>query len=166
MQVLVNTKAVEILTGSYQVSGKLEIRGNPAVFLNDNTVRTLAVLDATVTPLAVGTSVGPMSVAKFYVPKAEPQVVLIDMTIQEAQLLSTKIDAVCFTDSYIVRGEFSTGPETKPPDLFTASAGPFFPAQNAEVLPVRPLTEDLGGQADLVFVRGDAVRVFYSPDEA
>lgn len=165
MEVRTVTKLIDILTADYHVSGTLEMRGNPAVYLNDQTVDVFTILDATVTPLMPGTQVGEMQIARFYVPKNKIQVVLLDMAVQEAQLLPTRKHLVCFTDTYVVKGHFSTGPETASLDVFSVSPGPFFPAVDAEVVPLRPLTTEMGGETDLLYVRGDSVEMFYNPDE-
>jgi hypothetical protein len=162
MEVQTKTKLVEILSADYQLTGSMEVIGNPGVFVNNPSYDVFVVHNASVTPLTVGTQVGKVSVPKLYVPKQEAQVILIDMTVEEAQLLPTKKPLVCFTDTYIIRGGFATGLETSAGDLFTAGQGPFFAAVQAEVLAMRPLTEEIGGSADLVYVRAEAVQAFYS----
>lgn len=162
MQVNVKRYPVEILTGHYQIGGELEIRGSPAIFINDAAYSTLNVVDATLLPLAIGSPVGSMQIPLLLLPKSEPQVLLIgDYSPKEAQLLANKIKLVAFTDTYVIRGAFHTGPETGAQDLFVAVPGPYFPATDAEIYPLRPLAADLGGQADLVFVHKDAIRVFH-----
>jgi hypothetical protein len=47
-------------------------------------------------------------------------------------------------------------------DVFS-SGGPLFAATDADIVPLRPLASDLGGQADLVYVHKSAVRAYY-PD--
>lgn len=162
MQVNIRTYPVEILTGHYQIGGEIEIRGNPAVFVNDASFSAFTIRNATLTPLTVGTSVGPVKVPVLFLPKSEPQVVLIgDFSPQDAQLLPTKIGLVCFTDSYVIRGVYHTGPETQPIDVFFSGGGPLFPATDAEIYPLRPMAADLGGQADLVYVHRDAIKAMY-----
>jgi hypothetical protein len=165
MEVQVNTRLVEMLSADYQISGSLEIRGeNPAVYINNPSYPVFALRDATVTPLMPGTQIGAMSVPRLFVHRDELQVILIDMPVAEAQLPPTRRNLVCFTDTFVVRGGFASGQETQAVNLFTAGQGPFFPAVEAEVVALRPLMEEIGGQADLVFLRGDAVRTFYSTD--
>lgn len=163
MQVNITTFPVEILTGHYQVSGNLEIRGNPAIFVNDASFNVFNVHDATLTPLVTGSPVGPVKLPLLYLPKTEPHVVLIgNFTPQEAQLLPNKLRLVCFSDTYVIRGDFHVGPETKADDALYYAAGPFFPVTNADIYAMRPLTADLGGQADLVYIHKNHVRAFYS----
>jgi hypothetical protein len=163
MQVNITTYPVEILTGHFQVSGNLEIRGNPAVFVNDASYNVFSVHDATVTPLVAGSPVGQVKVPVLYLPKSEPHVMLIgNFAPQDAQLLPNKIALIAFTDTYVIHGEFHTGPETKADDILYSAAGPYFPATDAEIYAMRPLAADLGGQADLVYVHKQHVRVFYT----
>jgi hypothetical protein len=163
MQVKIITFPVEILTGHYQVSGELEVRGSPAVFLNDASFDVFNVHNATMTPLVTGSPVGPVKVPLLYLPKTEPQVILVgNFDPKDAQLLPNKIRLVSFTDTYVIRGDFHAGPETKADDILYFAAGPFFPATDAEIYPLRPLAADLGGQADMVYVHKSHVRTFYS----
>jgi len=162
MEVRVQTFPVEILTGYYQVGGKIEMIGNPAIYVNDASFSTFNIRDATMTPLTTGTPIGPVNVPLLFLPKDEPQVILVgDFSPRDAQLLPNKIKLICFTDTYVIRGVFPTGPETQASDLFSFTPGPFFPAVNVEIYPIRPLTTDLGGQADMVFVHRGAVRAFH-----
>lgn len=163
MEVRVRTFPAEILTGYYQIGGGIEILGNPSIFVNDATFSTFNIDDATLTPLIPGTPVGPVKAPKLFLPKSEPHVVLIgDFGPQDAQLLPNKIRLICFTSTYVIRGVFHTGPETQAADLFFSMPGPFFPATDVDIYPIRPLVADLGGQADLVFVHRDAVRAYHS----
>ncbi len=162
MQVNIITHPVEILTGHYQISGNLEVRGNPAVFVNDASFSVFNVHDATMTPLATGSPVGQVKVPLLYVPKSEPHVVLIgNFEAKDAQLLPNRLRLVCFTDTYVIRASFHVGPETKAPDALYFQAGPFFPTTAAEIYPLRPLAADLGGQADLLYIHKDHVRTYY-----
>jgi hypothetical protein len=163
MQVNIITHPVEILTGHYQISGNLELRGSPAVFINDATFNVFNIHEATITPLASGSAVGAVKVPLLYVPKHEPHVMLIgNFESKDAQLLPNKIRMVCFTDTYVIRAAFHVGPETKAVDTLYFQAGPFFPTTDSEIFPLRELSADLGGQADLLYIHKDNVRSFYS----
>jgi hypothetical protein len=163
MEIRVQTFPAEILTGYYQISGGIEILGNPTIYVNDATFSTFNIHDATLTPLTPGTPVGPVQVPKLFLPKSEPQVLLIgDFSPHDAQLLPNKIKLICFTSAYVIRGVFHAGPETQATDVFYALPGPFFPATDVDIYPIRPMSTELGGQADLVFVHRDAVRAFHS----
>ncbi len=93
MQINLNTFPVEILTGHYQVSGNLEVRGgNPGLFLNDSSFQVFSVHDATMTPLVAGSPVGPVKVPLLFVPKTEPHVLLVgNFAPKDAQLLPNRI---------------------------------------------------------------------------
>jgi hypothetical protein len=163
MELRIQNFPAEILTGYYQVGGGMEILGNPSIYVNDATFPAFHIVDATLTPLMTGTSVGPVKVPSLYLPKSEPHVVLIgDFSAQDAQLLANRIKLIVFTSAYVIRGEFHTGPETQAADLFFSVPGPFFPATNVDIYPVRPMAADLGGQADLVYIHRDAVRAYHT----
>ncbi|MNC96363.1 hypothetical protein D3C83_137200 [compost metagenome] len=68
---------------------------------------------------------------------------------------------ICFTDTFIIRGGFHTGPEMKAVDLFYSLASTFYPATEVEVFAQRQLSSDVSLKADLAFVHRDAVRAFY-----
>lgn len=161
MELRVMTKLVEALSADYQISGRMELLGNPGVYVNDDSYPTFTINDAVVTPLMVGTQVGPVSLEKVFLPKQEAQVLLMDMSLDEAQLLPTYHNLVVFTDTFVIRGKFITNPETGPQDVFS-SGGPYFPAIEAEVHAIRPLTTEIGGFADMIYVKGNDVRAFYS----
>ena len=78
-----------------------------------------------------------------------------------AALLPNLIPLVCFTDTYVIKAVFHAGPETKADDVLYYSSGPFFPATDAEIYAMRPLSADLGGEADMVFIHKSHVRTFY-----
>jgi hypothetical protein len=163
VEIRVQTFPVEILTSFYQIGGKIEMIGNPAVSVNDAAYSTFNIHDATLTSLTPGTPIGPVKTPMLYLPKNEPQVVLVgDFSPKDAQLLPNTVKLICFTDSYVIRGVFHTGPETQAADVFFFSPGPFFPATGVEIFPIRPLAVDLGGQADLVYVNRAAVRAFHT----
>jgi len=161
-QVNIVSYPVEILTGHYQISGVMEVRGSPAVYVNDASFNTFSIHEATITPLAPGSPVGQVKTPLLYLPKAEPQVILIgNFEPKDAQLLTTIIRAVCFTDTYVVRAAFHVGPETKAIDILDLT-GPFLPTTAAEIFALRPLAADLGGEADLLYIHKDHVRTFYA----
>lgn len=163
MELRIQTFPAEILTGYYQIGGGIEVLGNPSIYVNDSTFPAFHIHDATLTPLMAGTSVGPIKVPILFLPKSEPHVVLIgDFNPRDAQLLPNRIKLICFTSAYVIRGVFHTGPETQPSDLFFSMPGPYFPATDVDIYPIRPMAAELGGQADLVYVHRDAVRAYHS----
>lgn len=162
MEVQINTSPVEILTSTYQIGGELEVRGSPAIFINDSEFAAFTIHNATVTPLVAGTRIGALDTKTLYLPKDELQVLVIGgLTATQAQLLPHKVRMVCFTDTYVLRGFFHTGPETQAGDIFYSQPGPFFPATDVELFPLRSLSIEVGGAADLVYIHRDAVRLIY-----
>lgn len=162
MQVQVIPYATEILTADYQILGELLPRGNPNIFINDQAYQTLTLHTATVKPVMMGAKLGPMPSPDVHIPKAVVHVLHIkDFTAAEAQILPNKIRMLCFTSTYVIRGSFHTGPETKSSDLFYATASVFYPATDIEVFPLRSLSGEVGLKAELGYVSRYAVTAFY-----
>ena len=161
MEVQTSSYVVEMLTAEYQISGHFEPRGNAGVFLNDQEVHTLVIEDATLVPLTPGARVGSMPVKELFLPKGDVQVMVIDgFSPREASLMPKAIPLVCFTDTFVVRATFHAGSETQPQDVLSLP-GPFLPATNVEIFTLRPLTVDIAGDADMIYIHKAAVRTFY-----
>jgi hypothetical protein len=166
MQIQITPYPTEILTADYQILGDLLPRGNPNIFINDQTYQTLTLHEATIKPVMAGAKLGPMNAPDIHIPKAEVHVLHIrDFTATEAQILPNKIRMICFTSTYVIRGSFHTGPETKASDIFYATASVFYPATDIEVFPLRALSGEVGLKADLGYVSKFAVTAFYEQQE-
>lgn len=153
---------VQILTSHFMVTGTFTPRGDPFIFLNDDGVTTFAITEATITPLTPGAGVGDVSIPELRVPKREAQIFIIgDYTAQEARPLPKTGVMSCFTNAYVVHGEFHMSPEVTPQDLFFVQKGPFYVATTAEVYSLIQLTTEVSGEADMLFVNGQSVEVFY-----
>ena len=50
---------------------------------------------------------------------------------------------MCFTDLFVLRGNFHTGAEALPGDVFTFSGGPFYPASKLELFARVPLSTEI-----------------------
>jgi hypothetical protein len=154
------TYPVEVLTASYQISGEFQPRGNMIIFLNDANVSSLTITNATLMPLMPGARTGAIPSPELYVLKSEVQVLIIgDFPPEEAQLMPKKLPLVCFTDTYAIRATFHVGAETQPADVFSVQSL-FLPITDLDIFTLRPLTQEIGGQADLAFIYRPAVRVF------
>ncbi len=166
MQVILTAHNVEIFTANYHLSGELHMRGAPGIFLNDALYPVFTLVGGVIHPLAQGTQIGAMNVTRFYVPKQSIEVVgLPEIDMAEVQLMSSTRRLIVFTETYVVRGDFHTGPETASGDVFHVTSGPFFPATNVEIHAVRPTPTDVRRKMPLVYVYRDAVQVLYSQDE-
>src|SRR5574341_1934205 len=163
MQANIVPYRVEILTPTYHITGELRPRGNPGVFLNDASYPTFTIYAAHLQPIAGGARIGAMSVEELYVPKSDVHLICLpDFPPSEAMLLATRHPLICFTDTYVIRGEFHSGPETKAGDLFHFTRGPFFPGSDLEAFPVKPMAADVGLRVPLAYVHRNALRAFYS----
>lgn len=162
MQIQTTTYPIEIMTADYQVAGMFSPRGNPAMFVNDQSVQAFTLSDATFTPLMPGANIGAVSAPTLYVPKQHAQILLVgELAPADASLLPKPLPLVCFTDTYAVRGTFHVGAETQPADLLSDTAGTFLSATDAEIYSLRPLGQAISGAADLLFINKYAIRGFH-----
>ena len=162
MQIQTTTYPVEIMTADYQAAGTFAPRGNPAMFINDESVQTFTLQDATFTPLMPGAHIGTVKASPLFVPKPHTHIMLIgDLKPEDALLLPKPLTLVCFTDTYAVRGTFHIGTETQPADLLTEMAGTFLAATDAEIYSLRPLGQAISGVADLLFINKHALRGYH-----
>jgi hypothetical protein len=162
MDFVLKSYPVEILTSSFHIQGELRPRGSPYIFINDAQYATVTIFDAVLRPIANGARVGPMNVPELFLPKNEVSLMRFDdFTAADAQILPVVINMICFTDTFIIRGGFHTGPEMKAVDLFYSVASVFYPATDVEVFPLRQLAGDVSIKTDLAFVHRDSVRTFY-----
>jgi len=138
MQVILTAHVVEVFTASYHIRGELHMRGAPTVFLNDPLYPVFTLVGSVLRPLAQGTQIGAMNVNRSYAPKASIEVVALpEIDMAEVQLMKSTRPLICFTETYVVRGDFHTGPETASGDVFHVTAGPFFAATNVEIRAIR-----------------------------
>jgi hypothetical protein len=162
MDFVLKSYPAEILTANFHIQGELRPRGSPYIFINDAQYATLTIFDAVLKPIGQGARVGPMNVPELYIPKNEISLIRFDnFTAAEAQILPVVIPMICFTEAFIIRGGFHTGPEMKAVDLLYSVASMFYPATEVEVFPLRQLASDISMKTDLAFVHRDAVRSFY-----
>ncbi len=166
MDVILTPHRVEIFTASYHVSGELHMRGAPGLFLNDHAYPVFTLVGGVIRPLADGSQVEAIDVPECHVPKASIEVIgLPGIDMKDMQLMPSVRRLVCLTDTYVVRGEFHTGAESGPADLFYFAGGPFFPATNVEIRAVRPVASEVGISLPLAYVHRDAVRVLFNQAE-
>ncbi len=167
MEIIVQSYPVDILTSHYRVYGEIRTRGDPSIFLNDQAVSTLTVYDATLIPLRPGVRVGAMMMDELYIPKSEPQIITLGDYEPVVRPLPKQERLICLTDTYLLRGTFHMGPETRVEDVFYALPGPFFSITHVDIFALYPLAIDVKARSELGYLRGLSVRAFYSqPVEA
>jgi|SRR5690606_32600381 hypothetical protein len=161
MQIQVTPYPAEILTADYRAAGTIHLRGNPAIFVNDNAVQLFTICDATLTPLATDWCVGQMNTPTLYVPKAYVQIMVLDeLRAADVLLLPGALRLMVFTDTYAVRGTCRVGAETQPADLLGELGGAFLMMTGAEIRPLRQLAGDVRQSAELIFLHKSAVQSF------
>lgn len=161
MQVIVNKYPVDILSPHYRVYGEIWTRGDPTIFLNDQSVSTLTIHDATLVPLRQGVRLGPMSMDELYIPKTEPQIITLGNYEPQVRPLPKAERLICFTDTYLLRGTFHMSPETRVEDVFYIQPGPFFAMTHVDIFGFYPLAIDVKARSELGYLRGLSVRAFY-----
>src|SRR5690348_15045200 len=93
---------IDIFTAHYRVSGAWMPRGNPAVFLNNESVQTLIIEDATVIPLRPGVELEPILAPKMYLPKRDPQAIILgNISADDIKPFPRRELLVCLTDLLI-----------------------------------------------------------------
>ncbi len=165
MEIQLRSYAVDILTAHYRVTGELRTRGDPTMFLNEANVSTLTVHDAVLMPLRTGMRLGAVAASILHIPKTEPQVLILGNFVPEIKPLPKVERLICFTDTYVLRGNFHMGLETHVSDVFYALPGPFFYATQLDIFALYPLAVEVHAMAELAYIQGSAVRAFYVPEE-
>jgi len=153
---------VQVLAASYQIAGEISPRSNPSMYVNDPAVLAIPIENATIVPLMPDARIGEMKVpVETSVPRDHIQVLLVaNVDPSEAALRPKSIRLLCFTDTYAIRATFHVPTETEANEVFNLP-GPFYPATNAEIFALRNLSVEIAGQAGLIFVNKDAIRVFH-----
>ncbi len=163
LRIVVTNYTVDILTAHYRVYGILRTRGDPTVFLNDETVGSLTVYDAVLTPLRADVRIEPMAVDVLHIPKTEPQVITLGDFKPQILPLPKSVRMVCITDTYVLRGNIHMAPDTLPQDAFYVHRGPFFYVTKLDIMSLYPLGIQVNAHSELGYIRGSAVRAFYEP---
>lgn len=165
MEVQLRSYPLEIFTAHFAITGQFTPRGLPTVFINDANYLGLTLKEARIQPLAQGGRVGAIEVEEAYIPKEEAQVIVMGgVDPDDAQLLHKTHRLMCFTDLYVLRGNFHTGSEALPADVFYFSGGPFYPASELELFARVPLAAEIKleeSPAPLAMVNRSAIRLSY-----
>lgn len=162
MEVIVQSYPVDILTAHFRVYGEIRTRGDPSMFLNDQSVSTLTIYDASLMPLRTGMRVGAMMMDELHIPKTEPHIITLGEYEPLVKPLPKRERLICLTDTYLLRGIFHMAPETRVEDVFYAQPGPFFSITRVDIFALYPLAIDVKARSELGFVRGLAISAFYS----
>jgi hypothetical protein len=163
LKIVVASYAADILTPHYRVYGELRTRGDPTIFLNDQTVGTLTLYDAVLTPIRPEMRVSPMSVDVLHIPKHEPHIITLGGFSPQIPPLPKTEPLICFTDTYMLRGLFHMARETRVEDVFHAHPGPFFYVSHLDIASLYPLGIQVAAHSELGYIRGSAVRAFFRP---
>jgi len=156
----------EIYTGNFQVEGQFRTIGNINIFLNDESNFSFELLNATVKPIAQGVRVKPLNpLGPAYVPRTEVQAMILgNLDNADVQLLPRTQMLTCYTDTYIIRGDFHLPTEARVGQVFKQVKATFFPVTNAQIYTMRPITYPVSGEADMLFINSEALCVYYVED--
>lgn len=168
MRIQTSEYPIEIFSGYFHVSGVMDSRGEPSAFINDERQPTFTVRNGSMTPLSKGVPVGEITPpGSIYLPKDEIQVLIVgDYPLSEAKPMPKKVLMTAYTDTFIIRGYYHMPAEVKAPDVFKAVTKMFFAVSDAEIYTLRPTQVDIRGEAELLYLNGDAVRVYYADGDA
>ena len=156
---------VDIFTAHYRISGEFRVRGNPTVFLNNEMNQTLTIYEATVVPLRPGVELEPMYAPALYLPKEDPQaLVLGNLTLETIKPLPRRELLVCLTTTFVMKGYFHLGMEARMEDVFTLLPQPFVFASNLQIGSLYAQATGVRANAMMAFVHKRAVRAYYVPE--
>lgn len=160
MQIVHYEKTVELYTASFMVSGKLNIIGELNTFLNDSTSIAFQIRNATLQSLIPHSAVNEIKAKETFVNKDQIQLALVgDITRDDAKVLPKRLPMICFTDTYVVKGTFRGGKETRPQDFFDYG-GPFYAVTDFDVYTLKPLKVDVRGQGEVIFLNRNFISTF------
>ena len=157
---------IDIFTAHYRISGAWTPRGNPAIFLNNESVQTLLIEDATVIPLRPGVELEPILAPKLYLPKGDPQAIILgNLDMETIRPFPRRELLVCLTDLLIMKGYFHLPMETKLQDVFTVmTPQQFLFVSSLQVASIYAEATGVRANAMMAFVNKHAVHGFYTPE--
>ena len=136
--------------------------GDPGTFINDDKKPTLIIDEATATPLDTGSRTGDISIPQLHVPKTKVHIVIIgNYTAAEARPMPKTALMACFTNTFIIRGNYHMSPEMNGPEVFFEGRGIFFPVTVADIFNHKQLTNPIEGNAELLYINGALVEMLY-----
>ncbi len=157
---------MDIFTAHYRISGEWKSRGNPAIFLNSETLQTLVIEEATVIPLRPGVDLEPILTPRLYLPKRDPQAIIVgNLKSDEIKPLPRRELLVALTDLLIMKGYFHLAMESNLQEAFTSmSPHQFLFVSNLQIASIYAEATGVRANAMMAFVNKHAIHAFYTPD--
>jgi hypothetical protein len=168
MDVHQETYPIDLFTANYRVSGEWHPRGNPSVFLNNESVLTIIVHDATVVALRPGIDLEPILAPRLYIPKTDPQAIIMGkVSLDEIKPFPRRELLVCLTDLLMMKGYFHLAMESQIQDAFTAmTPQAFIFVSNLQIVSLYSEAAGVRANALMAFVNKNAVRAYYPEEPA
>jgi hypothetical protein len=168
MDVQTTNYPIDIFTAHYRVSGEWHPRGNPSTFLNNESVQTLIIHDATVIPLRPGVDLEPILSAKLYLPKTEPQAIVVgNMNMDDIRPFPRRELLVCLTELLMMKGYFHLATESQIQDAFTSMMPQqFLFVSNLQIASLYAEATGVRANAMMAFVNKTCIRTYYVPETA
>lgn len=154
---------VQILTLSFQISGKLEVIGTFVQFLNDPVRDALIIREAQVLPLIPGGSLRPMAHPQLSLRK--PEVVFLYLTEQagrdEVRLLARKETLIAYAPLAILRGAFSMSAEARPSDFLAVMSADFVIVSDASLYMLADLPAPFPKECPLLLAGRQYIQLYH-----
>ena len=154
---------VQILTLSFQISGKLEVIGTFLQFLNDPVRDALLIYEATVVPLVPGGPLRPL--ARSQISLRKPEVVFLYLTEPagraEVRQLIRKETLIAYTPLAILRGAFNMSAESRPTDFLATMSADFVLVSEASLFMLTDALTSIPKECPLLLVGRQYIQLYH-----
>lgn len=145
---------VQILTTSFQFSGKLETLGDVSTYINDSTRQSLSLHDAYLTPLTPGSPVKGFN--RPHIVVLRPQAVFLYFSSAETRAVIRKLPKkellVAYTPLAVCRGYFHMTAEARLRDFMDVTSEALIPVSEARIFPLIEFPAPFPTEVDLLLV--------------
>jgi hypothetical protein len=154
---------IDIFTAHYRISGEWVPRGNPAIFLNNESEQTLVIEDATVIALRPGVELEPVLAPKLYLPKRDPQAIILgNLNADDIRPFPRRELLVCLTDLLLMKGYFHLAMESNLQDAFTMmTPHQYLFVSNLQIASLYSEATGVRANALMAFVNKHTIQGFY-----
>lgn len=166
MQVPQVSYPIDVFTAHYRVSGAWQPRGNQSIYLNNESVETLVVEDATVIPLRPGVELEPVLAPKMYLPKKDAQAIIIgNLNLDDVKPLPRRELLVCLTAMFIMKCYFHMAQEAQLHDAFSKMLPQaFLFVSNLQIASLYAEATGVRANALAAFINKNCVLGYYPPE--
>jgi hypothetical protein len=160
----INRQPVHIVTSHLQLSGDLEVIGNPLMFLNDPSRDDVVMRDTRVAPLYPSGPFKGLSQPQLTVRKGDFAFVYFsDSEARDSiQLLAREESAVIYTALAIVRGTFHLPAEAPQATFLSAVTSDMIPVTDAQFFWLTSLPMPFPDRCELLMVGKKYIQMYHS----